>query len=116
MSTPANARTQRGRILQLLIDAHGDWVPLPEIMSCAAQYNSRIYDLRRAGHIIENRTETDTKTGAHHSWFRLVPVPSQTLPEPAKPQPPKPSVESDFMRRRREEDAREMPLFAEGAR
>ncbi len=32
--------------------------------------------------------------------------------EPAKPDPPKPSLESDYMRREREELERTMPLFA----
>ena len=103
---PLNARTQRGEILALLIKAHGEWVPLPEIMACAAQYNARVFELRRLGFNIENRTETDTETGARHSWFRLIPSASgQPSTEPI----------SDFMRQRREEEARENPLFSRGA-
>jgi hypothetical protein len=32
-------KNQRDRIPGLLIKARGAWVPLPEIMACAAQYN-----------------------------------------------------------------------------
>jgi len=70
--SPPNAKTQRGEILALLIKAHGEWVPLPEIMACAAQYNARVFELRRLGFNVENRTETDSDTGQRHSWFRLV--------------------------------------------
>jgi hypothetical protein len=62
--------TQQGTILRLLIAAHGDWVPLPKIAACAAQYNLRIFSLRRLGFRIENRSEQID--GARHSWFRLV--------------------------------------------
>jgi hypothetical protein len=65
--------TQRGEILRLLIDAHGDWVPLPKITDCAAQYNARIFELRRLGFRIKNRTQG--VNGARHSWFRLEPQP-----------------------------------------
>jgi hypothetical protein len=61
--------TQRGRILQVLIAARGDWVPLPKIMACAAQYNARVYELRRMGFAIRNRTRD--VDGVRHSWFRL---------------------------------------------
>src|SRR5258708_38484436 len=39
LSVAPNAKTQRARILCLLIDARGGWVPLPNIMACAAQGN-----------------------------------------------------------------------------
>lgn len=72
--------TQRGRILELLISARGDWVPLPKITECAAQYNSRIHELRHLGFLIENRTkEID---GVRHSWFRLVRGPEQSAGGP----------------------------------
>jgi hypothetical protein len=48
--------TQRGRILQVLIAARGDWVPLPRITACAAQFNARVFELRRMGFVIRNRT------------------------------------------------------------
>lgn len=101
-----NAKTQRGEILALLVKARGEWVPLPEIMACAAQYNARVFELRRLGFNIENRTET--VNSERRSWFRLLPSTS------SKPKP-EAVPESDFMRRRREEEARESPLFARGA-
>jgi hypothetical protein len=68
--------TQRGKILELLIAARGDWVSLPKIADCAAQYNARIFELRRLGLRIENRTkEVD---GVRHSWFRLLRGPDQS--------------------------------------
>src|SRR2546430_2516570 len=84
ISDVSNTNTQRTRIFHLLIDARGGWVPLPEILACAAQYNARILELRRMGFSVENRTER--VDGVRHSWFRLVswlaPLPKL---EPAKP-------------------------------
>jgi hypothetical protein len=60
---------QRTKILELLISARGDWVSLPRIMDCAAQYNARIFELRRLGFRITNRTQD--VNGSRHSWFRL---------------------------------------------
>ena len=54
---------------------------LPEILSLGvAQYNSRIYDLRKSGVHIENRVET--VAGIRHSWFRLVESHTQDDGEP----------------------------------
>jgi hypothetical protein len=61
--------TQRGRILELLIAARGEWVPLPRIAGRAAQYNARIFELRRLGFRIANRTKD--VNGTRPSWFRL---------------------------------------------
>jgi hypothetical protein len=61
--------TQAQRILALLDG--GEWIPLPRILSLGiAQYNTRIWELRQAGHAIENRTEE--RDGQRHSWYRLV--------------------------------------------
>jgi hypothetical protein len=68
-SADSSRATQRGRILQLLIAARGAWVPLPEIAACAAQYNARIFELRRLGFRIESQVRK--VDGARHSWFRL---------------------------------------------
>ena len=84
----AQSNTQRSAILRLLLDAKGAWVPLPDIMECAAQYNARIFELRKQGFNIENRTQM--VGDVRHSWFRLIASPK--APE-AKPEPPKPSVE-----------------------
>ena len=80
---------QCGRILGRLIDARGDWVPLPDILACAAQYNARIFELRRLGFSIENRTEDID--GVRHSWFRLVNSP---VLEPPRSEDPKPVAHS----------------------
>ena len=64
-----SAKNQRAKILSLLVGARGGWVPLPEIARCAAQYNARVFELRRLGLRIENRTEA--VEGVRHSWFRI---------------------------------------------
>lgn len=80
---PLQSKTQRAAILRLLIDAHGAWVPLPEILALGvAQYNARIFELRRLHFNIENRTEQ--VDGVRHSWFRLA---SSLSPEPVNPKP-----------------------------
>src|SRR5580692_5550093 len=66
---------QRGKIIELLKAADGGWVSLPEIMDCADQYNARIFELRRLGFRIENRTKEIA--GVRHSWFRLVTEPKR---------------------------------------
>jgi hypothetical protein len=64
-----NHKTQRGRILELLI-RRGNWVPLPELLALGiAQYSARIHDLRALGFRIENRRER--VNGALHTYFRL---------------------------------------------
>lgn len=65
--------TQEELLLLLLAAANArgvEWVPLPDILALGiAQYNARIHYLRRAGHDIENKTET--VDGTRLSWFRL---------------------------------------------
>lgn len=92
---PGSAKTQRARILRLLIDARGALVPLPEIMACAAQYNARLFELRRSGFHIENRTERDD-TGKVHSWYRLVnsPIPTESAAVAGPVSPPAASSSS----------------------
>jgi hypothetical protein len=84
--SPGCAKTRRARILRVLIDARGALVPLPEIEACAALYNARLFELRRLGFHIENRTERDD-AGAVHSRYRLVnsPAPAES---PAVATPP----------------------------
>jgi hypothetical protein len=63
--------TQRAQVLHLLVEYDGGWVPLPAILHLGiAQYNARIFELRKDGHTIENKTET--LDGTRHSWYRLV--------------------------------------------
>jgi len=89
MSTrpPASSRSQCAAILGRLIQAHGAEVPLHEILPLAAQYNSRIWSLRKMGFVILNRTEE--RDGVRHSWFRLVSSPVQaSSPTPPSSPPP----------------------------
>jgi hypothetical protein len=97
---PESSRTQCGRILGRLIAAHGAEVPLYEISSLAAQYNARIWSLRKMGFVIENRTQEID--GVRHSFFRLVSSPAQASPathaaaeRDDDPQTIPPSVKSD---------------------
>jgi hypothetical protein len=63
-------RTQRGKILELLIAAHGEWVSLPEILGLGfAQFGARIFELRRNGHTILNKTEH--RDGKVLFWYKL---------------------------------------------
>jgi hypothetical protein len=63
-------QTQRDRIIRLLVEARGGWVPLPRILDLGiAQYSARIFELRRLGFAIDNKTATDPETGKRHSWF-----------------------------------------------
>jgi hypothetical protein len=74
-ATLVHRKTQSAALLRLLIDAHGSWVPLPQILTLGiAQYGARIHELRRLGFAIENRTER--VNGARHSWFRLLNSPA----------------------------------------
>lgn len=71
-------KTQRSRIVALLIAAKDSWVPLPEVMRCGgAQYNARILELRQIGFPISNRIEV--VDGVRHSWYRLELTPSELL-------------------------------------
>jgi hypothetical protein len=88
---PLQSKTQRAAILRLLIDARGSWVPLPEILALGiAQYNARLWELRRLGFVIENKSES--LDGARHSWYRLVSSPAPPPPT-LKRESPEPSPE-----------------------
>jgi hypothetical protein len=111
-STAADSRaTQRGRILKLLIEARGGWVPLPEISACAAQYNARIFEIRRLGFRIENRTRE--VAGVRHSSFRLVSGPAQaaTFPDARHTDSADPEIAAAAERQQET-----LPLFPEGDR
>jgi hypothetical protein len=116
---PLQSKTQRAVILRLLLDARGAWVHLPEILWFGiAQYNARIFELLRLGFDVENRTETDPNTGARHSWFRLVKTASQAPQKPTRTEKASDAkqesrpVESDYVRRVREEQDAAVRLFA----
>jgi hypothetical protein len=78
------SNTQRSAILRLLTDARGSWVPLPEILKCAAQYSARIHELRRelASRGLEIQNRTQRINGQRHSWFRLVQKERETPKSP----------------------------------
>ena len=80
MAQVSERKTQRAAILGLLVSARGQWVELPEIMQLAAQYNTRIFELRRLGFKIENRIRD--VDGIRHSWFRLIPPDKTRLSQP----------------------------------
>jgi len=102
--TQDNSRkTQCARILRLLIEARGSWVPSPEIADCALQYNARLFELRRLGFVIENKTETD-EAGVRRSWFRLVSSPLSDTKRPRHP------WKNAFSQRRMRNET--LPLFA----
>jgi hypothetical protein len=82
---PANFKTQRQHILDLLMAAEGGEVPLAEIMVCAAQYNACIHELRKRGYKIVNRAET--RNGVRHSWYRLESSPADLTPRTREPAP-----------------------------
>ena len=62
--------SQAERILKLLQERAGEWIPVYELAGITLQYSARVYTLRQMGHRIENKTERIR--GAVHSWFRLV--------------------------------------------
>ena len=78
---------QRAKILALLTAAKGGEVPLPPIKALSAQYNARIYELRRAGFRIP-APRMETVNGQRHSWYRLVQQPDRP-PESAKAATPR---------------------------
>lgn len=65
-----NRDTQRGRILQLLKENSGRWVPSYELANIALQYGARVLELRRQGYKIENKMQD--VNGKTYAAFRLV--------------------------------------------
>ena len=63
--------SQTKRIKNLFMKNPNVWIPLPEIMKLAAQYNARIYQLRKKGMDIINKTEKEM--GTKHSWYKYTP-------------------------------------------
>jgi len=104
-------KVQRSRILQLLIEARGHEVPLPEIAACAAQYNARIFELRRLGFVILNRTEKRDRI--RQSWFRLVSGPPAAESTPKSETPIATSCPTNSIPR---ESEATLSLFPEGDR
>lgn len=64
--------SQKAKIKSLFESRPNQWIPLTEILGLyIAQYNSRIFELRRDGMNIENKIEP--VNGSRHTWFRYVP-------------------------------------------
>jgi hypothetical protein len=65
-------------------DAHhkggpGKWLTVPMIMRLGiAQYNARIFDLRRAGYVIECHIEWSEAEHRRHSAYRITKYPELT--------------------------------------
>jgi hypothetical protein len=65
--------TQRDRLRELLLAAHGGWIPLPQILELKiSQFGARLLELRRLGYRIVNRTEN--VNGKKCSWYKLEPA------------------------------------------
>ncbi len=62
-------KSQRQRILDLLISAHGAEVPASELARISLQYCARISELREVGFVIINRIAVSN--GIKHGFFRL---------------------------------------------
>lgn len=64
-------KSQRAKILAVLLNAKGAWVALSQILDLQiSQFGARILELRRQGFMIEN--EQETVGGQRHSRYRLV--------------------------------------------
>lgn len=64
--------SQCERILDYLEYCVGQWVPMPHLTEVSGAYavHSRIADLRKRGHIIEQRCDQSGRN--KHSFYRLV--------------------------------------------
>lgn len=64
--------TQEQKILKVLEAKINNWVPLTDILKLwIAQYNARIWGLRKKGYIIENKVKIQ-KNKKRHTFFKLV--------------------------------------------
>ena len=69
------AMSQTKKVLTKLMEANGNWVPMPFLGTCSRSRNvhSRIADCRKMGYTVENKVERDWLTGERHSFYRIVP-------------------------------------------
>ncbi len=67
--------SQSSVILEILIALRGKWVSMPDLVEASKGYavHSRIAELRKAGHVIENKVERRAD-GKRVSRYRLVEV------------------------------------------
>lgn len=61
--------TQEDKILKLLVEARGGWVPAPALAKVCLQYCRAIASLRKDSHDIHNRVEQHGKV--RHGFYRL---------------------------------------------
>jgi hypothetical protein len=76
--------TQRDKILALFIAAKGGEVPLPALTACAAQYQTRLLELRRLGYRIPP-PRVEVVNGQRHTWYRLESAAPQSRPMHSSP-------------------------------
>jgi hypothetical protein len=81
-----STKTQRERILSLLINANGGEVPSYEMAKIALQYGTRVKELRAEGHKIVNRVKV--VNGQRHGSFHLVTEPAAPILTRATPVQP----------------------------
>lgn len=69
------APSQTDKFITCLMEAHGAWVSLPQIVQAIGGYaaHSRAANAREMGYNIENKVEYDRATGTRHSFYRIVP-------------------------------------------
>lgn len=69
-----SAPTQTDRLIEILHEADGQWVPLPMLVDAVGCFciHSRAADARRMGVNIENKVEYSPITKKRHSWYRLL--------------------------------------------
>jgi len=64
---------QKDKLMALFEKKPSQWIPLPEILQLGiAQYNARIYDLRREGYKIDNML-IRVANGERHTAFKYEP-------------------------------------------
>ncbi len=64
-------KTQNQKLRELFESREGQWVPLPNILLLGiAQYGTRIFELRREGMNIKNKTKMID--GTKRSWYMYV--------------------------------------------
>jgi hypothetical protein len=68
---------QAAKILAILRTADGNWVSALELARVSLQYSARIFELRRLGHEIENKTVMSGRR--KYGYFRLVPQQSAAM-------------------------------------
>jgi len=66
-------RQQREKIKALFESRPGDWIPLPEIQPYAAQYGTRIFELKRPPYSMNIVNMTKRVDGIKHSWYKYTP-------------------------------------------